>query len=201
MQVNKRGIAMLISAVLIVVMTAFAPPATGIAIPQPGGHLSMPKVFVLDGATGWQYEVALFATEDMDKAGQGKSTLWIGGPGLSLCSTHGGGVDIFWAEGSGTEDWSGNYPLTEIQCGTAYGQRVVVDGCEAKIELHGYSHSDYPLVTYTGSITADVSFRKGEEPDTGALAIKIFTPKGPIKLSGPITLADPDAHIQMDTCN
>jgi len=95
---------MLISAVLIVVMTASAPPATGIAISQPGGHLSMPKVFVLDGATGWQYEVALFATEDTDKAGQGKSTLWIGGPGLSLCSTHGGSVDIYWAEGSETDD-------------------------------------------------------------------------------------------------
>lgn len=194
-----KWIVPIIGSLLLLGLTASAPPTRTVAS-QPGGHLSIPKVFVLDGATGWQYEVALFATEDMDKGGMGKATLWIGGPGLSACSTHGGSVDIDWS-GSASEDWNGNFPLTEIQCGTAYGMRVAVDACEARIELHGYSHSDYPLITYTGSMTADVSFRKGDQPDTGEMTIKIFTPRGPLKINGPITLADPDAHIQMDTCN
>lgn len=194
----KKPIIPFVSVFLFLGLIASGPPAPA---PQPGGHLSIPKVFVHDSASGSQYEVAFFATEDSDKAGQGKTTLWIGGPGLSTCSTHGGSVEIDWTAGFPTEDWTGNYPLTEIQCGTAYGMRVAVDGCEARIELHGYSHSDYPLITYTGSMTADVSFRKGDQPDTGEMTIKIFTPKGPLKISGPITLADPDAHIQMDTCN
>ena len=201
MHVNRWWIAVATGAALIFALAAFGPSLAGTAVPTPGGSLYMPKVFVHDGATGEQYEVALITNEDTDKAGQGKATLWIAGPGLGLCSTHGGSYQINWdPAGFETNDFSGDYPLPQIQCGTAYGMHVAIDACTAKVELHGFLHSDYPLVTYTGSITADVSFQKGAAPDTGDLAIKIFTPKAPIKLSGPITLADPDAHIQMDTC-
>lgn len=202
MRINKWWIAVILGATVVFALTAFGPSLAGTPVSAPGGTLYMPKVFLHDGATGDQYEVALFANEDTDKAGQGRATLSIRGPGVGVCSTHGGSTEIDWTgPGADTWDFNGDFPLQQIQCGTAYGMQVAIDACTAKVELHGFLHSDYPAVTYTGSITADLTFQKGAAPDTGDLTIKIFTPKAPIKLNGPITLADPDAHIQMDTCH
>jgi hypothetical protein len=106
----------------------------------------------------------------------------------SACSTHGGGADI----GPELEDgnYAGNFPLTEIQCGTAFGMAVSIERCTVKTEMHGFSHSDYPLITHLGSTPIDFNFKKSASGNQ--VEIKIYTPKGPIKLAGrlngPVTL-------------
>ena len=189
MQTHRKWIILVTSTVLILMLAAFTLPARGVVVSgTPGGFLSMPSGTFIDSTTGQEYTLTVVSGESEENAGGGNVTLQLLGPSLSVCSAHGGGVDI----GAEMEDgnFAGNYPLTELQCGTAFGMAVAIDSCTAKTEMHGYSHSDYPLFTYMGSTTIEFSFRKSG--DGGKVNLKIYTPKGPIKLdgnfSGPVTM-------------
>ncbi len=91
-----------------------------------------------------------------------------------LCSTHGGSVDVGTSENG--FDFGGNFPLTEIQCGTAYNMVVSIEGCTVKTEMHGYVHSDYPFYTFTSSTTIEATVRKSASESQ--LSFKIYTPQG-----------------------
>lgn len=186
----NRWIIFSISLIVLLVLTAFAVPTRGIlATGTPGGFLSLQSGTFTDSLTGDQYTLTALGGEGQ-LAGGGNFTLGLQGP-ISLCSTHGGGADI----GTPLEDgnYAGNFPLTEIQCGTAFGMAVSIDGCTAKSEMHGYSHSDWPFYTYTGSTTIEFVFKKSGTG--GQVNVKIYTPKGPIKLAGEYS-----GPVIMDTC-
>ena len=189
----KKIIIPVITILVMLVLVGYATPVRGvIRVGQPGGYLSLEPGTFIDFVTGQEYSLTMLAGEGNEIAGAGNFTLQVSGPGISICSTHGGDADI----GPQLEDgnYAGNFPLTEIQCGTSYGMAVSIDGCTAKTELHGYSHSDYPLTIYTGSNTVELTFKKTSH-NTGQVSIKVFTPKGPIKLAG-----DVSGPIIMSTC-
>lgn len=192
MYTHRKWLLLSISAVIILILTAFATPARGVvAIGQPGGFLSFLNGTLVDSATGAQYTLSLVARESNDSPGVGNVTLLLSGPSMSICSAHGPQAEIDFSPGG--EDFGGNNPLPDIQCGTAYGMAVSIDGCTAKTEMHGYSHSDYPFYTYMGPSTTNVVLRKSSSGSQ--VTLKVFTPEGAIKLSG--NVSDP---IQMDTC-
>lgn len=175
-------------------LTAYSKPIRGVlAVGQPGGYLSLESGTFTDSRTGKEFGLTLLAGEGENMAGAGNFTVQVLGEGFSICSTHGGGVDI----GPQAEDgnYYGNFPLTEIQCGTSFGMAVSIDECTAKTELHGYSHSDYPFTIYSGPNTVELTFRKTSST-TGLINIKAYTPKGPIKLSGNVS----SSSITLDTC-
>ena len=114
----------------------------------PGGFLSTPSAQLTDARPGNAYSFDLVARERAEAPGVGQSTLLVVGPSLSLCSASGPQAEIDYSLDG--EEFPGNAPLAEIRCGTASGMAVAIDGCTASIDLHGYVHSDYPLVTYVG---------------------------------------------------
>jgi hypothetical protein len=178
---------------MLLILAAFASPPRGIVLSgKPGGFLSMPGGNFIDSTSGTQYLLLFISRESSDAAGVGQATVQLLGPGISVCSTHGPGADI----GTSTdgENFAGNNPLPDIQCGTSYGMAVSIDGCTAKTELHGYSHSDYPLIAYMGQNTVELTFQKTSSSG-GKVTMKIYTPKGPIKLDGNVS-----GDVQMDTC-
>jgi hypothetical protein len=71
---------------------------------------------------------------------------------------------------------------------------VAVDGCVATVEFHGFSHSDWPLVTYLGSNTADVRLQK-LSGTSAKMDVTIYTPKAPIVLTGKLV-----GSVGFDTC-
>jgi hypothetical protein len=127
-----------------------------------------------------------------DTTGLGQSTVQLLGPSISVCSTHGPTADIGTSEDG--ENFSGIAPMQDIYCGTAYGMAVSIDGCTAKTELHGYSHSDYTRIAYMGQNTVELTFQK-TSASGGKATLKIYTPKGIIKLDGNVS-----GDVQMDTC-
>jgi len=159
----------------------------------PGGFLSTRSAQLTDARTGNAYSFDLVAREDAEAAGVGLSTLLVVGPSLSLCSASGPEPEIdFSLDG---EEFPGNAPLPEIRCGTASGMAVVIDGCTATIDLHGYVHSDYPLVTYMGMMSLDLSLHKEAGPADAQVEITVHTPKEDIRLRGNL-----DGQVDMDTC-
>jgi hypothetical protein len=192
MYTRRKWIFISIGTVIILVLAAFRLPERGqVATSTPGGFFSAPGTFV-DSASGVEYGLFLTGRESDDTAGLGQVTIQLLGPSVSLCSAHGGSVDI--GDSTDGENFSGNSPLQEIQCGTAYSQAVSIEGCTAKAELHGYSHSDFPLYIYSGSNTVELTYRK-TSASSGQLNLKVYTPKGPIKLSGTVS-----GEVVMDTC-
>jgi hypothetical protein len=158
----------------------------------------------VDNATKADYSFRLVASEE-----DGKVTFYLEGPTpMDLCSAHGPSAYIDFGEipdgGDPYEyDYSGNYPfavvepddIDAIECGTAQNMEVSIDGCQADIEFHGYIHSDYPLVTYMGMMTTDVSINIGSDPEDNKIDITVFTPKEKIKLGGNF-LGD----VEMENC-
>ena len=86
-----------------------------------------------------------------------------------------------------------NAPVTQTR--TASGMAVVIDGCTATIDLHGYVHSDYPLVTYMRMMSLDMSLHRGTGPADAQVEITVHTPKDDIRLRGNL-----DGQVDMDTC-
>ena len=194
MDMRRKWIVLSLSLVILLGLAAFQPPIRGlVANGTPGGFFSAPGVFV-DTVSGVEYGLFLNGRESDDTAGLGQATVQLLGPGIQVCSTHFGGVDI--GNTSDGENFieNGNFPLAEIQCGTAYSQAVSVEGCTAKAELHGYSHSDFPVTIYSGPNTIELTYRKISD-STGKLTLVVYTPKGPIKLSGEV-----NGEVTMDTC-
>ena len=192
MYIHRKWTLLSLSVVILLMVAAFSVPARGaVASGRPGGFLHFLNDTLTDSTTGEQYSVSLVAREDDTTAGVGKATLLVSGPGLSICSAHGPSADIDFSPGG--EDFGGNNPLPEIQCGTAYGSAVSIDGCTAKVELHGYSHSDYPLRIYMGTSSTELTFRKASSGNQ--MSLRLFTPAGLIKLDGIVS-----GTLQMDTC-
>ena len=187
---KQRWFFLSITLVAILVLVAFASPMRGvIAVGEPGGFISIPFTTFVDPASGREFSLTLIGREY--DAGAGQVTLQLLGPGFSACSTHGGGVDIGTSEDG--ENFGGNFPLTEIQCGTAYGMAVSIDKCDVKTEMHGYIHSDYPFTTYTGSVTIEANIHK--TTSGGQVNLKVYTPRGPVKLQGSL-----NGDFTLDTC-
>lgn len=192
MFIHRKWIVLSVSTVIMLILGAFSTPVRGVvAIGTPGGILFIPSATFIDSVTGQEYSLITFAGESEETAGVGNFTLQLLGPSSSTCSAHGGGADIGPEQPDG--NFAGNFPLTEFQCGTAFGMAVSIDGCNAKSEMHGYSHSDYPLFAFMGPTTIDFAFRKSGSG--GKVNIQIYTPKGPIKLAGNIS-----APVTMPTC-
>ncbi len=191
MHTRRTWILLSLSLVVILILAAFSVPVRGVVRNgNPGGFFLLPSGTFIDSATGQEYSIFAVAGESEETAGVGNVTLQLGGT-ASVCSVHGGGIDI----GPELEDgnYAGNFPLTEVQCGTAFGMAVSIEGCTVKTEMHGFSHSDYPLTTYLGSSTIDFNFKKTAAG--GKVDITIYTPKKPIKLSG--TVSGP---VTLNTC-
>lgn len=153
-------------------------------------------IFV-DSDTSTEYNIHLVAKED-DFAGH--ITMFVQGSSLGFCTARGSDVNIDFSLPDPNPspldaDYGGNLPLADISCGTAYGMEVDIDECEADFEFHGYLHSDYPNIVYTGMMTADVSFEKDDNPDKNEVKITLHTPKGKMKLKGIV-----DGDVVMDTC-
>jgi hypothetical protein len=89
--------------------------------------------------------------------------------------------------------YPGNSPLAEIQCGSAYGMAVEIKDCKAQLQFHGYSHTDYPFITYMGMMTAEVKVDIGD--GANEIEIKVHTPKDEIELKGNFS-----GNVEMDTC-
>ena len=69
-----------------------------------------------------------------------------------------------------------------------------MDGCTLTVEMHGFSHSDYPSIIYSGPNTIQLTFRK-TAADRGKFDITLYTPMGPIRRSGEVI-----GEVEMDTC-
>ena len=159
----------------------------------PGGTLSSLSAQLVDNRSGNTFDLDIVARESDEVAGAGLVALSVQGPSISLCSAHGPAGEIDFSPGG--EDLAGNSPLGDIQCGTAYGMAVAVDGCTADIQLHGYVHADYPFTTYMGMMTLDLQFRKSVGPEDALLDLTIHTPKESVRLSGTLI-----GDVTMDTC-
>jgi len=193
MHKHRKSIGWSISIIIIFSLTAFNTPVRGVVVNgTPGGFLAIESGTLVDSSTGEEYALILTAGEAEDSAGVGNVVLQLIGPAFAICSAHGAGVDI----GPGLEDgnYAGNFPLAELQCGTAYGMPVSIDGCNAKLEMHGYSHTDYPLHPFMGPTTIEMSLRKSTYVKS-QVNVKVYTPTGVIKLSG--IVSDP---VRMNTC-
>lgn len=191
MHTHRTWILLSFSLIVILVLAAFTAPVRGVVQNgTPGGFLSIPQTTFIDSATGQEFSIIAVAGESEETAGVGNVTLQLGGT-VSACSVHGGGADIGPVQDDG--NYAGNFPMTEIQCGTAFGMAVSIEGCTVRTESHGFSHSDYPFTTYMGSTTIDFNFK--QTASGGKVEIKIYTPKGPIKLAGTV-----NGPITLNTC-
>jgi hypothetical protein len=161
-----------------------------------GNQPGLPAQFT-DLSTGQIYQFRLVASEYAPNAGAGNVTLVLAQqpnqPTLGICSTHGPEPDINrdFDSSNNFEAPNASAPLSGIQCGTAGGMSVALNGCVADIELHGFIHSDHPRVTYIGMMTLDLHFDK----TIGEIDLTAYTPKEAIKLKGNATGA-----VAMSTC-
>ena len=71
------------------------------------------------------------------------------------------------------------------------------DGFKAKMETHGFVHSDHPNTVYFGSMTVDITYHRNAGDADGRLSVVVYTPKEPITLKGDV-FAD---HLEMETCS
>lgn len=190
----KKWMGLSLCLVVILGLTAFLPQAVGKPLSvKPGGFLSIIDGTFVDTGTGGSYTLSIIAREFDSGVGAGKVTLLINGPWASLCSVHGPNAEIDFSGGG--EEFGGNFPVQDIQCGTVFETTTSIDGCTASTELHGFTHSDPPFIPYLGPGTLEFSFRKSSA-NSGVINLKFYTPKGAFKLSGPLNGA-----ITMDTCN
>jgi len=107
---------------------------------------------------------------------------------IRSCSTTGGG---------NTEP--GTHPAAGIQCGSNGRQAVSINNCKANIETHAHVHSDVPFVTYVGSTTTAIAFKR-----TGGnwiVSVSMYTPKSKIILQGPFTPIHPTLSGQISISN
>jgi hypothetical protein len=174
---------------------------------SPGGNLligqldpTTTKASFVDDVTGNEYDFLLIASE-WDDSGEGKVTMQIEGPALTLCTSNGSpayidfenpdpvGEDIY------ENHYPGNSPLTDIQCGSAYGMAVEIHECKVDLQFHGYSHSDYPFITYMGMVTTDVKVEIGNEFGDNEIEIEVHTPRDKIKLKGNFS-----GNVEMEAC-
>ena len=157
----------------------------GFASPHlPGGTLYL-RGQLTDTSTGEEYGFELSAEEDPNTAGVGGMFFALGGPSLSMCDARGPAAEL------------GENPFAGFGCGGSGNVSVRVDGCRAKMETHGFVHSDHPNTVYFGSVTMNITYRRNAgNSDGGRLSVIVYTPKEPITLRGDVS-AD---HIEMETC-
>ena len=153
---------------------------TSNVLADPGASLDVAGTFT-DIDTGNVYNLDFEANEI--NVGVGHTFLHLDGPALSVCGVHGPAAD------------PSTFSFNDIQCGNANRMSVAINGCTAKVELHGYSHSDHPFVTYIGSTTIDLTVRKRKKESRWFIKISIFTPKKKIELRGIV-----DGLISMSSC-
>ncbi len=139
-----------------------------------------------DGMTGFDINL-VFSADEAISDGVGRTTIFVTaasehGPAIRGCSTHGSPV-----AGEGV------FPLRNIQCGRAARMSVSIENCKAKIETHGYVHSDHPYVTYSGSTTIDLTLKKRK--GDWLVNMKMHTPKKKVRLHGILT-----GNVLMSTC-
>lgn len=170
-----------------------ADPGDGLAVrmstPTTVGGSTHPWASFVDEGNGRTYHFNLRTSEENDSSG--RAYLLLRGPSISVCTTHGGSADTWRApidpNNPGDVTFDGTSPLTEISCGTAFGQAVAIKGCVAKYEAHGFVHADYKQpVVYAGMTTIAVRYeKKSRGPDE--IQVTLYTPKDKIKLSGKVT--------------
>ncbi|GEM_PF-3281285 len=172
---------------------ALADPGDGLAVRMSTGSTvggsTHPWASFVDEGNGRTYHFTLRTSEENNSAG--RAYLLLRGPSISVCTTHGGSTEAWRApiDPNNPNDvtFNGNSPLTEISCGTAFGQSVAIKGCVANYEAHGFVHADrLQPVVYAGMTTIDVRYQKNSRsPDE--IQITLYTPKDKIKLSGKVT--------------
>jgi len=149
----------------------------------PGGTLDLHGQLA-DTSTGEVYGFELHADEDPNTAGVGGMFFALGGPNLGVCDAHGPGAD------------PGTNPFAGFECGGSANVSVRIDGCNAKMETHGFVHSDHPNTVYFGSATLNITYHRNAGDADGRLSVIVYTPKKPIRLNGKVS-AD---HLDMETC-
>jgi hypothetical protein len=110
-----------------------------------------------------------------------------------LCSVHGPRPMVTFGTGNG------NFPLQGVQCGTAGGMPVAIDGCRVKLEFHGYAHVHHPKATYLGMMTTEIDFRKEPGASEGKIKMKVYTPKKKLVFEGNVVGAT-TTSIVMNSC-
>ena len=204
----KRTISICTALIVLLGLFAISPYILITEAFSPGGNLligelgpSVTKASFVDDDTGNVYDFLLIASE-WDDSREGKVTMQLEGPAFTLCTSNGSSAYIdFENPDPGGEDiyenhYPGNSPLTDIQCGSAYGMAVEINQCEAEMQFHGYSHSDFPFITYMGMVTTDVKVEIGNESGDNEIEIEVYTPKDKIKLKGNFL-----GNVEMDTCD
>lgn len=159
-------------------------------LPMPGASGGTPGATIVIGSTSTftdpptGFKLYVDGTDISGPAGE--VTLLAQGP-LSFCSTHG----VF-VNGSSASD--GLLPLQKVQCGKAGGQTVSISGCNARISVHGYMHTDDPL-NYMGMTTLDLSVTQTAGASAGTFQLVAYTPRGKLTRGGAIS----DVHISSCT--
>ena len=150
-----------------------------------GGTLTIAAgATLVDSSTGTTHAFQLQASE-FTNPGIGAVTLLLGGGGLQVCTTQGGGPMLL------------GQPVPAAVCGTAGGMNVNIDKCKATIEAHGAAHADVPHTPFLGAVTIDIAFtRQAGGASDGQLEVTVHTPKRQIQLKGKITGA-----VAMPSCN
>ena len=144
----------------------------GVTFAEEGASLNAVGTFN-DAISGFTFNFYFEAYEDMgEDVGNTLFKINEDGGAILACSTHGG--------------WSGPEgdlaPLTNIFCGNASRQRVSINNCKATVQVHGFVHSDYPYVTYSGSTTIDVNLKK--QDGEWLLRVQLYTPKEKVTMQG-----------------
>ncbi|MBG1232279.1 hypothetical protein [Aestuariivirga litoralis] len=115
----------------------------------------------------------------------------------SACTVHGSpaGVSSELQPANPGEDAQEKGFDTGFQCGRAFGMAVNINGCTAKFQAHGYSHTDAPLITYMGFSVLEIELKKRND-HKGSMKVVVYTPAGKNMMSGEVTGA-----INMPSCN
>lgn len=181
-----------LAVVLCLTVLAFNSPA---AHAGSGAQLAIGKfdtpIAIKDAASGTTYNIFIEAREGAS-AGSGDTTLLISDSPANLCSVHGpspaslSGTAFQYA--SGNEDYA-------FECGTAYGQSIAINGCNATIQAHGFVHQDKPLSNFLGMTTINVALTKSA--GTYKVNINYWTPGGVRKIAGPLP---PGAYREWASC-
>lgn len=162
------------------------------------GPSQMTGTFV-DEESGNTYSFFLEGKEAMEGPpgvqSQSRATFALGGPNLHGCTIRKGSNNPQPQLLPSTTPFAYGGTMPYFQngiggCGTANAQSVSIHDCVARIQAHGFIHSDDPFVTYFGATTIEVHYKKNSARAKDEIQIKLYTPKHVIKLEGKASVTD-----------
>jgi hypothetical protein len=154
----------------------------GSVLQSPPGQLNLLTASFVDDESGNTYNFFLEGKEGSPSL----ATFALEGPNLHGCTIHKSptGPQPQLNPSATPFTYGGSLPYDNSGCGSASAQAVFIHNCFAKIQAHGFVHSDDPFVTYLGATTMEIQYRKNRTPAKDEIEIKLYTPKHSIKLEG-----------------